>query len=71
MAAAVRDRSIALDPEDVLDFLPPYTSQTRKGTPLMAAPAPTTAVVEMESNENSTLDCDYHGCFFCSGPETD
>jgi hypothetical protein len=26
---------------------------------------------ETEPDERPVDDCDYHGCFFCSGPETD
>ncbi|CAH0205250.1 hypothetical protein SRABI83_02006 [Arthrobacter sp. Bi83] len=38
----------------------------------MAPSASTVAKVETESDEASSVDdCDYHGCFFCSGPETD
>jgi hypothetical protein len=36
------------------------------------ASAPAMTQVEAKSDEDRPVDdCDYHGCFFCSGPETD
>lgn len=36
------------------------------------ASAPAITQVETEMDEDRPVeDCDYHGCFFCSGPETD
>lgn len=49
----------------------PGAHPTWKGSP-MAPSASTTAEVDVQSDENRPLDdCDYYGCFFCSGPETD